>query len=441
MITSTIVYFNLKNILIENSTNYLLHNAKIISNEISYSHNPYLLTKHVERINEIKIEIFDATGNEYISKNTHINLDTSVFKDSNSSISVIKNSNGEEILQLLTRSTYKNEPIYIMLSQNLNSIMGNYYNLIFNIVIIFLIAILIAMVITYSISTKIKYELNQLTIYLNDLANKKYKSNVKPRYFQEFLHITFLLKELGKKLARREKQKRKYNAKLRFINKQRNDILSALSHEFKNPVASIIGYTETLIYDPDADIEIRKKFLSKILSNGKKISTMIDRLSLSVKLENESLQMTLTPFSITKVTKELISNMQDKLQARDILINGQDVTVYADQTLIEIVISNLINNALKYSEGDIIITINDELFSIEDHGIGISKEDIKHITTKFYRVQKNQWDNSIGVGLSIVTYILGMHGSELNIESELNHGSVFSFSLEPLAEDKNLNPS
>lgn len=76
-----------------------------------------------------------------------------------------------------------------------------------------------------------------------------------------------MLKNLAKKLRyNRDKQKRKHTAKLRLINKQQNDILSAISHEFKNPIAAIMGYAETLHDDIHLDPKIRQKFLDKILS-------------------------------------------------------------------------------------------------------------------------------------------------------------------------------
>ena len=100
--------------------------------------------------------------------------------------------------------------------------------------------------------------------------------------------------------------------------------------------------------------------------------------------------------------------------------------------MIELVIVNLVDNALKYSEEEVSITLTEHTLSIRDKGIGIAPAELDKITSKFYRVQKNRWDNSMGLGLSIVSYILKLHDTTLNIESALGVGSTFSFKLDAL---------
>ncbi|MFW5990579.1 MAG: sensor histidine kinase, partial [Campylobacterales bacterium] len=103
--------------------------------------------------------------------------------------------------------------------------------------------------------------------------------------------------------------------------------------------------------------------------------------------------------------------------------------VYADRVLLEIVFINLIENALKYSETDIGIEIGVESISVIDSGMGLDEGELENITKKFYRVNKNTWNSSLGLGLFIVKYILELHGSELKIESRPSIGSKFCFNL------------
>ncbi|HLD22313.1 MAG TPA: HAMP domain-containing sensor histidine kinase, partial [Sulfuricurvum sp.] len=272
--------------------------------------------------------------------------------------------------------------------------------------------------------------------YLDEVSAKNYRAVLKPEYFREFLQISIMLKNLVKKLHNRDKQKRKHTAKLRLINKQQNDILSAISHEFKNPIAAIMGYAETLHDDLNIDPKIREKFLDKILSNTHRVTMMLDRLALSVKLENNDLSIKPSYFDIAEVCTDSISILQAKYPARIIHYNGGSKTVFADKTMIELIVTNLVDNALKYSEEDVTLTLSDNKISITDKGIGIAPNELDKITSKFYRVQKNRWDNSMGLGLSIVSYILKLHDSELRIESTLGIGSTFSFSLEKLIQNK-----
>ena len=241
-----------------------------------------------------------------------------------------------------------------------------------------------------------------------------------------------MLKNLVKKLSSRDKQKRKYTAKLRLMNKQRNDILSAISHEFKNPVASIIGYAQTLQEDPDITPKIREKFLSKISSNGDKISQMLDRLALSVKLENDDLKIEIKRFDMKKLCEEVVSNLSLKYRNREITLEASNTIVEADKTMIELVLVNLVDNALKYSQMEVQVVLKDDELSVIDKGIGIQEEHLDKVTAKFYRVNKNTWDNSMGIGLAMVSYILKMHSSKLKIISKVAEGSVFSFSIKEM---------
>jgi signal transduction histidine kinase len=90
-----------------------------------------------------------------------------------------------------------------------------------------------------------------------------------------------------------------------------------------------------------------------------------------------------------------------------------------------IALGNLIENALKYSEDKVTIELTPEDIKVIDMGIGIDSKELEKIKNKFYRVSKNNWNNSLGLGLFIVLKILRLHHFDLQIESELNFGSKF----------------
>ena len=328
-----------------------------------------------------------------------------------------------------TKSVYHGKMIYIRVSKSISEVMTDFYSLWSKLAVIFVIIILIAFYISRTMSKKIVLDIDEITKYLDEISNKNYNAVVKPRHFSEFLQISLLLKNLVKKLSSREKQKRKYTAKLRLMNKQRNDILSSISHEFKNPIASIMGYAQTLQEDPDINPKIRDKFLDKINSNGEKISLMLDRLALSVKLENKDLEIDSSLFDLNLLCEDIVSNLLSKYKTRNITLNSKFCMINADKTMIELVIINLVDNALKYSDSEVEIILNDGTVSVVDRGIGIKEQHIEHVSGKFYRVQKNSWDNSMGIGLAMVSYILKAHGSSLKIKSVFGEGSTFSFSV------------
>lgn len=337
-----------------------------------------------------------------------------------------------DFLYVAKQVKYKDSEVFFRLSVSLTTVMQEFYQLWIRLAGVFTLFILIGLIIAYRISKKIHHDIDQITNYLREISEKNYRAIIKPEHFSEFLYVAVTLKNLAKKLNNRDKQKRKYTARLRLINKQRNDILSALSHEFKNPIASVQGYAETLIDDPDTDKKIQQRFLGKIMQNAKKISDMIDRLALSIKLENEDLKLKKTKFDLAELTQDVIMNLGKKYKDRQIHFSGQKYKLEADRTMIETVVINLIDNAMKYSQEDVTVSIMDNKLMVIDKGLGIPSSEIDKITSKFYRIEKNTWDNSMGLGLAIVTYVLRLHDSTLMIESKDAEGSIFAFDLAPM---------
>ena len=441
LVSSIISYYTLKSFIIEENTQHLEHNIILIQ----------MQAYHLSDLDRIAANTKAAIQERV----TFVSEDGSVLADSNSDKFNMENhANRYEIMQarregLGTDNRYSvtthvhylyvakkilvdDEVIYLRLATPLDTIMSNFYTLWSRLIIIFAFFMVIGLLSAYQMSKRVRYDIEQIVKYLDEISNKNYKAVIKTVYFKEFLHIALNLKDLVKKLATRDKQKRKYTAKLRLVNKQRNDILSAISHEFKNPLASIMGYADTLLDDPNVNPKIRVRFLDKILSNSRKIAYMIDRLALSVKLENNDLSIHTMNFNLVDLIQDVILNLSSKYPDREIHFHGEECLVNADKDMLDNVLSNLVDNALKYSEEDVIISIIDSKLMVIDKGIGISDADIDKVASKFYRVHKNTWDNSMGLGLAIVSYILKLHSSSLIIESKVGEGSLFGFSLKKM---------
>ncbi len=409
--------------------------------ELQKVDNLDLYASDVHKSTSLRVTVIDADGVVIAESNTdknsmdnHANRYEIMHSNKDDFAHVVRYSKTLEVdfLYVAKKYSYRGKKIYIRLSTSLAQVMSDFYSLWSKLSIVFVIAVLVAFYASKKMSEKIVYDIKQITKFLDEMSNKNYNAIIKTKYFYEFLQISLMLKNLVKKLRSRDKQKRKYTAKLRLMNKQRNDILSAISHEFKNPVASIMGYAQTLQEDPNISPKIREKFLSKINSNGNKISKMLDRLALSVKLENNDLEMTLSQFDMKTLCEEVISNLALKYRDREINIQAKKTIIEADKTMIELVLINLVDNALKYSDSDVTVVLADDIISVKDRGIGIKEEHLDKVTSKFYRVKKNSWDNSMGIGLAMVTLILKIHNSKLEIKSKFAQGSVFSFSLKEM---------
>lgn len=275
----------------------------------------------------------------------------------------------------------------------------------------------------------LKKELLVVEKSIEDIESKHFESKNSSLTLSESALLIDKLNRVAKKLEKRETKYKNYTKTLLIRNRQNNEIISAISHEFKNPISTILSYCQTLIEDENINANIRNRFLSKISSNASKLSNLLDRLSLSVRLENKSLELKKSPFFIEDAIHEAISQLSRKYKQREIKIEGEDRKVYADRVLIEAVLINLIENALKYSELAVEVEITPSSLKIKDRGLGLDENEIENITKKFYRVNKNSWNNSLGLGLFIVKYILELHGSALEIDSTPKIGSTFSFNI------------
>ncbi len=442
-IASIISYLTLKSIVIEHNEEHLKQTLLLLEMELDEFDDLDRLATDVHERTGLRVTVIDHDGIVIAESN----YDKTDMENHANRFEVMQSGSQEfgvaarysstlktDFLYVAKIEHYRGEKIYLRLSKSLEKVLESFYSLSTRLLISFLFFIVLALVISYNMSKRIQYDITQIIQYLNEIANKNYKAVIKTKHFSEFLQVSLQLKNLVKKLSNRERQKRKYTAKLRLVNKQRNDILSAISHEFKNPIASIMGYAETLLDDPKVDMKIGMKFLEKVLSNGKKISTMLDRLALSVKLENNDIKLSKSDFDLCDLCHEVTQNLSKKYRGREIHAECSPLMVHADKTTIEMVLINLVDNAMKYSEEDVTVRIDGKRLMVIDKGLGIAEKEIEKISSKFYRVEKNTWDNSLGLGLAIVSYILNLHKTALVIESEIGKGSAFGFDLKPLID-------
>lgn len=246
----------------------------------------------------------------------------------------------------------------------------------------------------------------------------------------EFESIHKRLISILKKIKKREHEKRKYTAKIKLKNRQRSNMLSAIAHEFRNPIAAILGYSQTLTEDPNIPQNLQDKFLNKIYNNGEKIEELLSRLLLWNRFESGEQKLYMSRFNLKPLSYDIASTLKEKYKDREISIEGNACFIRADKALMEIVLKNLIENALKYSDEVVLVQFVENEVRIIDTGIGISEENIGKVTKKFFRTDEHSWENSMGLGLAIVKQILKLHNSSLKIESQENKGSSFSFVLE-----------
>ncbi len=322
---------------------------------------------------------------------------------------------------------------YLRLAYPQRSIYNSVVDMMAKILIYFLILIALLLYFSGKINSRISSDSKKIDSALDALLKKDFSIYLGDvSCCKEFTKIAKKIQKVAKQLKKRQRQKDRYTKRLKEITKRQGDIISAISHEFKNPVAAIIGYAQTIKETPDLDDSLKKKFIDKIESNAHKISTMIDTLALSIKLESKAIVLNKEEFNIAELAKSTKEMLKQKYRDREIILECEDVMVKADRNMLENVFINMIENALKYSEDEVVVKCSNGRVEVIDSGIGISANDIEKIKEKFYRVDGISWNNSIGVGLYIVDYILKLHKLELEIKSQKGKGSVFGFEIKKI---------
>ena len=438
LITVTLsTYFWAKNLYLNQVEKNLIQNIDILS----------VILEDTKDINSIK-DIIKDLSKKLNLRISIINENGEVVAESHKNIEDIKNhSNRVEIIEarniglgkdtrvsetlnkdliyIAKKVSFNEEIYYLRMADYTNKITDNFKKLTFEIFIYISFFLIIAFISTYFISIKIQRETDSILYFLKEITNKKKPIFLQSNYTFEFYKIAKLLNKVAKKLSKKDEIKAKHTAKLTLANRQKDDIISAISHEFKNPIAIISGYSQTLIEDENLSLTLKIKFLNKILSNSNKMSQIVDKLRLTLKLQDNNHKLVLNKVSIKKIVENSISDLKIKYKNREIKVLGVDKEINADEILIGIAISNLIENALKYSQEDVIIEINENSISIRDKGIGISQENLENIFKKYYRATSNNWNNSLGLGLFIVKSILNVHNFKLEIDSKIGNGSTF----------------
>jgi signal transduction histidine kinase len=224
--------------------------------------------------------------------------------------------------------------------------------------------------------------------------------------------------------------------------KLRSDMTSLMSHELRTPITSIKGFAELLLMD-ETQSEENREFLTIIAGESQRLSKMLSTfLSVSNLEQSDKKDFAKTPVKLDTVVREVVGEFQETAKRKRIRLVEQTNTpippVAADQGLIRRAVSNLLDNAIKYSPERTSVMISTILEAdylrvvVEDRGYGIERADHERIWQKFYRVARAGQDKeevSTGLGLSLVKEIVEQHGGGVAVESEVGQGSRFSFTL------------
>ena len=227
---------------------------------------------------------------------------------------------------------------------------------------------------------------------------------------------------------------------LKSVEELRRELIANISHDLRSPIASIQGFTETiLLKEKDLTQVDRKKYLEIILQNSENLSKLVNDLFELSKLESNPQMLKQEPLQVAELVQDVADKFQIIAKKKNISINTiyskSLPMVYADIQMTDRVFQNILDNAIKYCDSKDVVTIELELqtdgvlVKITDTGKGIASEDLPYIFTRYYKGSKTQGVNSTGLGLAIVKKILDLHKSTIEVYSKINQGTRFEFKL------------
>ena len=211
----------------------------------------------------------------------------------------------------------------------------------------------------------------------------------------------------------------------------KTDFISNVSHELKTPLTVIKSYAELLREEKDE--EKRKKYADVLEAASTRMSGLVTSILQLNKLENQRILPEVKTFRLDECLAEVILGFEGQMENKNIQLfcDLDEVSVCSSQSYVELVCSNLISNAVKFTEADGSITVvlkssgKDVVLQVSDTGCGISPETGAHIFDKFYQGDTSHASEGNGLGLALVKKVIDILGGEISVESELGKGSTF----------------
>ena len=208
------------------------------------------------------------------------------------------------------------------------------------------------------------------------------------------------------------------------------ELTANIAHEIKTPVAIIMGAAETLLSDRNMPEYLSMKFLSKIYTGSARLNNIINQTLELYRVENTGVYIE-EKADISKIISNIIIHETNKA----VRYNNKTDRIYnIDSFHVEMILTNLINNAVKYSNGDIIdVSIYEEnsalIIEVADMGPQIAEKERSRIFERFYTVSKSRKNSGFGLGLSIVKHIAFMYGGSAKVYPNNNNGNTFKIKL------------
>lgn len=333
--------------------------------------------------------------------------------------------------------TYPNSPsgakpwAILIINSSLDSVNDAYSEIISTLWIPVILVTVIGLVVIYLLTERIVKKVKKLKSATEEIAKGDFDTRVE---FKEKDEIGLLADGFNKMAE-----------DLKIADASKKDFVSNAAHELRSPMTSINGFVEGML-DGTIPKDKHRMYLEIVSSEVKRLTKLVKTMLDLSRIESGRDKISFAKTDINELIRHVIIRLSQKIELKGIIpkieISDEPLYVYADNDKIEQVLQNLIDNAIKFTEKDEYIYIStvqkgDKVFvKIKDEGSGISEYDLKFIWDRFYTVDKARSGNKTGtgLGLSIVKTIIDQHNENISVNSSVNKGTEFIFTLKKFNE-------
>lgn len=264
--------------------------------------------------------------------------------------------------------------------------------------------------------------LNKVTLAINEVAEGYSDKAINVPDYAETVHI---IDAFNKLLAR-----------MKVLDDSRQEFVSNVSHELKTPITSMKVLADSLLAQEDVPAELYREFMEDIAEEIDRENKIITDLLSLVKMDKKVAEMNITEVNMNELTEVILKRLRPIARKRDIEVTFESirpVRATVDEVKISLVISNLVENAVKYNRENgwvkVVLDADHQFFTltVSDSGVGIPEESLDHIYERFYRVDKSHSREigGTGLGLAITRSAVLMHRGSIRVESKPGEGTSF----------------
>lgn len=220
----------------------------------------------------------------------------------------------------------------------------------------------------------------------------------------------------------------------------RRELTQNIAHELKTPVASILGYTETILDTPDMSEEIRQQFITRTHAQANRLAALLQDVSMLNRMDYAADLLTKERVDVSQLFADIVQETAIAFEKHRMTLNNslpQDIVIQGVPSLIYSIFRNLMDNAVNYAGEGTVVQISAEptddswVFRFSDNGVGIAPEHLPRLFERFYRIDKGRSRSlgGTGLGLAIVKNAVLLHGGAITVSPADKGGLAFEFTL------------